>query len=124
MEKDELAAQRETQLDKTAWVEKLSAEVHHVGAHVPKSWATKEHHNNGHVNWAAKIEVCQVDLDWQHKGELFLAQRAQDTSGQQGRDARDKGAQDRGEVSQVIHDCEICTAIKQAKQIKPLWNGG
>ncbi|RMC20434.1 hypothetical protein DUI87_01284 [Hirundo rustica rustica] len=25
---------------------------------------------------------------------------------------------------QVIHDCETCAAIKQAKQVKPLWYGG
>ncbi|KAJ7404160.1 hypothetical protein BTVI_73512 [Pitangus sulphuratus] len=24
----------------------------------------------------------------------------------------------------VIHDCEICAAIKQAKRLKPLWYGG
>ncbi|KAF4805515.1 hypothetical protein TURU_000688 [Turdus rufiventris] len=27
-------------------------------------------------------------------------------------------------ISQVIHDCETCAAIKQAKQVKPLWYGG
>ncbi|KAJ7407376.1 hypothetical protein BTVI_63414 [Pitangus sulphuratus] len=27
-------------------------------------------------------------------------------------------------ISQVIHDCETCTAIKQAKRVKPLWYGG
>ncbi|RMB98905.1 hypothetical protein DUI87_24449 [Hirundo rustica rustica] len=25
---------------------------------------------------------------------------------------------------QVIHDCEMCAAIKQAKRVKPLWYGG
>ncbi|RMC16019.1 hypothetical protein DUI87_08226 [Hirundo rustica rustica] len=25
---------------------------------------------------------------------------------------------------QVIHDCETCAAIKQAKRVKPLWYGG
>ncbi|RMC21676.1 hypothetical protein DUI87_02544 [Hirundo rustica rustica] len=24
-------------------------------------------------------------------------------------------------ISQVIHDCETCAAIKQAKRVKPLW---
>ncbi|RMB89340.1 hypothetical protein DUI87_32188 [Hirundo rustica rustica] len=24
----------------------------------------------------------------------------------------------------VIHDCEMCAAIKQAKPVKPLWYGG
>ncbi|GAB0203461.1 hypothetical protein GRJ2_002811700 [Grus japonensis] len=27
-------------------------------------------------------------------------------------------------ISQVIHQCETCAAIKQAKQVKPLWYGG
>lgn len=27
-------------------------------------------------------------------------------------------------VAQVTHECETCTAIKQAKWIKPLWYGG
>ncbi|RMB97571.1 hypothetical protein DUI87_25935 [Hirundo rustica rustica] len=26
-------------------------------------------------------------------------------------------------ISQVIHDCETCAAIKQAKRVKPLWYG-
>ncbi|RMC15122.1 hypothetical protein DUI87_07303 [Hirundo rustica rustica] len=48
----------------------------------------------------------------------------------QGRDATYKWAQDRGvdltmdSISQVIHDCETCAAIKQAKRVKPLWYGG
>jgi len=44
-----------------------------VDAHIPKSRATEEHQNNRQVDEAAKIEVAQVDLDWQHKGELFIA---------------------------------------------------
>ncbi|RMB89448.1 hypothetical protein DUI87_34160 [Hirundo rustica rustica] len=27
-------------------------------------------------------------------------------------------------ISQVIHDCEMCAATKQAKRVKPLWYGG
>ncbi|RMC21421.1 hypothetical protein DUI87_02287 [Hirundo rustica rustica] len=27
-------------------------------------------------------------------------------------------------ISKVIHDCETCAAIKQAKRVKPLWYGG
>lgn len=46
--------------------------VRHVDAHVPKSWATEEHQNNQQVDQAAKIEMAQVDLDWQHKSELFI----------------------------------------------------
>ncbi|RMC21393.1 hypothetical protein DUI87_02257 [Hirundo rustica rustica] len=111
-------------------VEKLPVKVHHVDAHVPKSRVNEEHQNNEQVDQAAKIEVSKIDLDWQHKGELFLARWAHDASGHQGRDATYKWAQDRGvdltmdSISQVIHDCETCAAIKQAKRVKPLWYGG
>ncbi|KAK4806877.1 hypothetical protein QYF61_012598 [Mycteria americana] len=113
-----------------AWVENLVVKVRHVDAHVPKSQATEEHQNNQQVDQAAKIEVAQVDLDWQHKGELFTAHWAHDTSGHQGRDATYRWACDRGvdltmdTIAQVIHECETCAAIKQAKQLKPLWYGG
>ncbi|GAB0207437.1 hypothetical protein GRJ2_003209300 [Grus japonensis] len=116
--------------DIAARLEKLVVKVRHVDAHIPKSRATEEHQNNQQVDQAAKIEVAQVDLDWQHKGELFIARWARDTSGHQGRDATSRWAHDRGvdltmdAISQVIHECETCTAIKQAKQVKPLWYGG
>ncbi|TRZ10377.1 hypothetical protein HGM15179_016730 [Zosterops borbonicus] len=51
-------------------------------------------------------------------------------SGHQGRDATYKWARDRGvdltmdSISQIIHDCDTCAAIKQAKWVKPLWYGG
>ncbi|RMB97671.1 hypothetical protein DUI87_25822 [Hirundo rustica rustica] len=73
---------------------------------------------------AAKVKVSQVDLDWQHKGEVFLARWAHDASGHQGRDATYRWARDRGvdltmdNISQVIHNCETCAAIKQAKRGK------
>ncbi|GAB0202217.1 hypothetical protein GRJ2_002687300 [Grus japonensis] len=113
-----------------ARLEKLVVKVRHVDAHVPKSWATEEHQNNQQVDQAAKIEVAQVDLDWQRKGELFIARWAHDTSGLQGRDATYRWARDRGvdlsmdAISQVIHQCETCAVIKQAKPVKPLWYGG
>ncbi|GAB0203728.1 hypothetical protein GRJ2_002838400 [Grus japonensis] len=66
--------------DIAAWLEKLVVKVRHVDAHIPKSQATEQ------VDQAAKIEGAQVDLDWQHKGELFIARWAHDTSGHQGRD--------------------------------------
>ncbi|GAB0209336.1 hypothetical protein GRJ2_003399300 [Grus japonensis] len=116
--------------DIAARLEKLVVKVHHVDAHVPKSRATEEHQNNQQVDQAAKIEVAQVDLDWQHKGELFIARWAHDTSGHQGRDATYRWARDRGvdlsmdTISQVIHQCETCAAIKQAKRVKPVWYGG
>ncbi|KAK4807003.1 hypothetical protein QYF61_000332 [Mycteria americana] len=116
--------------DIAARVEKLVVKVRHVDAHVPKSRATEEHQNNQQVDQAAKIEVAQVDLDWQHKGELFIARWAHDTSGHQGRDATYRWARDRGvdltmdTIAQVIHECETCAAIKQSKRLKPLWYGG
>ncbi|GAB0192689.1 hypothetical protein GRJ2_001734200 [Grus japonensis] len=116
--------------DIAARLEKLVVKVRHVDAHVPKSRATEEHRNNQQVDQAAKIEVAQVDLDWQRKGELFIARWAHDTSGHQGRDATYRWARDRGvdlsmdAISQVIHQCETCAAIKQAKRVKPLWYGG
>ncbi|RMC20768.1 hypothetical protein DUI87_01620 [Hirundo rustica rustica] len=88
----------------------------------PKSRANEEHRNKEQVDQAAKIEVSKIDLDWQHKGELFLARWAHDASGHQGRDATYRWARDRGvdltmdSISQVIHDCETCAAIKQAKR--------
>ncbi|RMB94977.1 hypothetical protein DUI87_28520 [Hirundo rustica rustica] len=101
-----------------------------IDAHVPKSQANEEHRNNEQVDQAAEIEVSKIGLDWQHKGELFLARWAHDVSGHQGRDATYKWARDRGvdltmdSISQVIHDCETCPAIKQAKWVKPLGYGG
>ncbi|RMC16276.1 hypothetical protein DUI87_08491 [Hirundo rustica rustica] len=112
------------------WVERLPVKVRHVDTHIPKSIANEEHRNNEQVDWAAKIEVSKIDLDWEHKGELFLARWAHDASGHQGRDATYKWARDQGvdltmdSISQVIHDCETCAAIKQAKRVKPLWYGG
>ncbi|RMC19938.1 hypothetical protein DUI87_03505 [Hirundo rustica rustica] len=46
------------------------------------------------------------------------------------RDATYRWAHDQGvdltmdNISQVIHNCEACAAIKQAKRVKPLWYGG
>ena len=86
----------------------------HVDAHVPKSRATEEQQNNHQVDRAVKIEVAQIDLDWQNKGELFLAQWAHEALGHQGRDATYKWARERGvdltmdTIAQVIHDCETC----------------
>ncbi|RMC19365.1 hypothetical protein DUI87_03975 [Hirundo rustica rustica] len=95
-----------------------------------KGRANEEHHNNEQVDKDAKVKVSQVDLDWQHKVEVFLARWAYDASGHQGRDATYRWGCDRGmdltmdNISQFIHNCETCTAIKQAKWVKPLWYGG
>ncbi|GAB0209571.1 hypothetical protein GRJ2_003422800 [Grus japonensis] len=100
--------------DIAAQLENLIVKVHHIDAHIPKSRATEEHQNNQQVDQAAKIEAVEVDLDWQRKGELFIARWAHDTSGLQGRDATYRWAHDQGvdltidAISQVIHECEIC----------------
>lgn len=92
----------------------MVVKVHHVDAHVPKSQATVGQQNNRQVDWAARIEVAQIDLDWQNKRELFLTWWARETSGYQGRDAPYKWARDWGvdltmdAIAQVIHDCETC----------------
>ncbi|PKU42449.1 hypothetical protein llap_7249 [Limosa lapponica baueri] len=107
----------ELRQDIAAQLENLVVKVHHVDAHVPKSRATEEHENYQQVDWAAKIEVAEVDLDWQHKGELFIAVWAHDTSGHQGGDATYRWAHVRGvdltmnTVAQVIRECETRTAI-------------
>jgi len=116
--------------DIAAHLEQLVVKVPHVEAHVPKSWATEEHQNNNQVDQAVKIEVAQVDLDWQHKDELFIAWWAHDTSGHQGRDATYRWARNQGvdltmdTIAQVIHECETCAAIKKTKWVKPQWYGG
>ncbi|KAK4826081.1 hypothetical protein QYF61_005040 [Mycteria americana] len=56
-------------------------------------WGTSKQQQ---VDQAAKIEAAQVDLDWQHKGGLFIARWAHDTSGHQGRHATYRWARDRG----------------------------
>ena len=94
------------------------------------SQATEEQKNSHQVDQAARIEVAQINLDWQHKSELFLARWARETSGHQGRDATYKCTRDQGvdltmdAIAQVIHDCETCAIIKQAKRMKPLWEEG
>lgn len=88
--------------------------AHHVDSHVLRSWASEELPNNRHMDWTAKVKVSQVDLDWQHNGELFLTQWAHCTSGHQGRDAIHRWGRARGvgltmvTISHAIHDCEMC----------------
>ena len=116
--------------DIAARIKNMVIKVRHVDAHVPKNRATEEQQNNHQVDRAARIEVAQIDLDWQNKGELFLARWAHETSGHQGRDATYKWARDRGvdltmdAIAQIIHDCDTCATIKQAKRMKPLWEEG
>ncbi|PKU31524.1 hypothetical protein llap_18173 [Limosa lapponica baueri] len=81
---------------------------------MPKSHATEEHQNNKQVGKAVKIEVAQVDLDWEHKGELFVTRWAHKTLEYLGRDATYRWAHDRGvdltmeAITQVIHEHEMC----------------
>jgi len=72
--------------DIAACLEQLVVTVCRVDAHVPKNRATEEHQNNYQVDQSGVIEGAQVDLDWQHKGEPFIAWLAHGTSGHQGRD--------------------------------------
>ena len=50
-------------------------------AHVPKGSATEEQISNHQVDQAAQIATIDKDLDWEHKGELFVARWAHETSG-------------------------------------------
>lgn len=103
----------------------MEVEVDHVDAHVPKSHAAGEHHNNGQVHQAAKIKLSQLDVDWQHKRELFLAWWAHDASDHQGRDATYRWACDCGVdltmdiTCQVVYYCETGATIQQAKRVNP-----
>jgi len=97
-----------------ARLENLVVKVCHVEIHVPRSWDTKEHQNNQQMDQAYETEVAQVDLNWQQKGELFIARWAHDTSGHQGSDTTYRWAHDRGVdltmdiIAQVIRECEMC----------------
>ncbi|KAM9591204.1 ribonuclease H-like isoform 1-T3 [Morphnus guianensis] len=71
-----------------ARVENMALKVCHVDGHMPKNCATEEHQNNEQVDKAVKIEVAQVDLDSERKGELFVARWTHKTSGHLGRDVR------------------------------------
>jgi len=114
--------------DIAARLEQLVVKVRHMDSHVPKSRATEEHQNNHQVDQAAKTEVAQVDLDWQHKRELFIVRWAHDSSGHQGRDATYRWACDRGvdltidTIAQVIHECETYHRITKSQNSRG-WKG-
>ncbi|KAK4806985.1 LOW QUALITY PROTEIN: hypothetical protein QYF61_000314 [Mycteria americana] len=86
--------------------------VCYIDAHMPKNCATKEHQSNKQVDQAARIEL---DLDWEHKGELFIAQWAHETSEHLGRDATYRWAHDRGMhvTTEAItqHDGDYCLVV-------------
>lgn len=83
----------------------------------------EEHQNNQRVDEAAKIEVAWVDLDSQHKGELFRVHWARDTSGHQGGEATYRWTHNQGvdltmdTIAQVSRKMKSA-AIKQAKRFK------
>lgn len=51
----------------------MALKAHHVDAHVSKSQTTKDRGNKEQVDKAVRVEVAQVDLNWEHKDELFIA---------------------------------------------------
>ncbi|RMC20995.1 hypothetical protein DUI87_01850 [Hirundo rustica rustica] len=79
-------------------VGRLPVKVRHIDAHIPKSRANEEHRNNDQVIRAEMPPISGPKIEGM---DLTL-----------------------DSISQVIHDCETCAAIKQAKQVKPLWYGG
>ncbi|KAK4811001.1 hypothetical protein QYF61_014473 [Mycteria americana] len=60
--------------------------------------------------------------NWQRRGKpIWAAALWQDIAAR----ARDRGVDlTMDTIAQVIHECETCAAIKQAKRLKPLWYGG
>lgn len=40
---------------------------------MPKKHIAGEHQDQEQVHWATKTEVAQVDVVWEHKGEVFVA---------------------------------------------------
>lgn len=73
--------------DIAAQVENMTLKLYHVDAHVPQSHATEEYQSNERVAKAAKIGIAQVDVDWEQKGELFIALWAHGASGHVRRDS-------------------------------------
>lgn len=115
--------------DIAAQVESLVTKVHYINTHMPKSRDTEEHGNKEQVDRAARIEMAKVYLDCKYKGDLFIAQWAHDASGHLKKDAMYRWTRDRGvdltieAIEQVIHECEICSMIKQVKWVKLLCCG-
>lgn len=78
----------------TARVENTAPKVCH--AHMPKNHTTEEHQNNEQVDKAVKIEVDQMAVEWERKGELFVAQWIYAAWGLLGRDAAYRWTHDQG----------------------------
>lgn len=75
-------------------LEKLNVWMQHVN--VPKGRATKEEINNHQADWDAQIATINEDMDWEHKGELFVARWARETLGHPRWDATYHWARDGG----------------------------
>lgn len=73
------------------------------------------------------MSKCPRQQSFPRKGELFVAQWAQDTYGRQGRDSTYRWTHDQGvhlttdTIAQVIHECETYAATKW---LRPFWYGG
>lgn len=61
-------------------VENMIIQANQVDFHILKSHPFEEDQNNQPVDQAVRIEVAQVDLDCQHKSELFLVWWTHETS--------------------------------------------
>ncbi|XP_054254269.1 E3 ubiquitin-protein ligase KCMF1-like [Indicator indicator] len=98
----------------------LVVKVRHVDAHVPKSRATEEHHNNQQVDQVSKIKVAQVDLDWQYLyygGEAFSVEQPQSFTcpycgkmGYMETSLQEHVASEHAEISTEVI-CPICAAL-------------
>ncbi|RMB97604.1 hypothetical protein DUI87_25866 [Hirundo rustica rustica] len=83
-------------------VERQPVKVRHVDAHIPKSRANEEHRNNEQLDGPMMPQAIRVEMPPISGPETEGVDLTMDS------------------ISQVIHDCETCAAIKQAKRVKPL----
>ena len=83
-----------------------------------KNCTTKELQNNEQVDQATRMEVAQVHLDWERKGELLVALWAHESLGHLERHETYRWAHDQGidltteVITQVTHECETSVTIK------------
>lgn len=69
--------------------------------------------------WVGRIKVNYFWLS-----EPMMPQVTKEEIQQGGDGLVIEGRLNHGSVSQVMHSCKICTAVKKAKWVKPLWYGG
>lgn len=85
-------------------------------AHMPKTpdGLPRNIKNNKQVDQATRTEVAQVDLDWEHKGELLVTLWAHETLGQLERHKTYRWTHDQGMdltvkvTTLVTHEDETC----------------